>query len=346
MLDLAGVTSNESMSAHTTFGVGGPAEYFFVAKTVPDLVAAVKTARSANLPLFIFGGGSNLLVADRGVKGLVIKNLTNQIKVLDRQPEAVALASVSPRFEQIKGQKAFPTKQSAYDENQYPAVLADIDSGVKLARAIHQLLSQGVTGLEWFAGIPATVGGAVYINAHGGPKFISDYLVSARILTPQNEEKSVAADYFSFGYDTSRLKITGDIVLAVTLRLFRGPIDKARGIATAWARHKANQPQRSAGCIFQNLSLADEKRLKLPTSSGGYLIEKVLNLKGSKIGNAQIADRHAGFIENLGAATASDVFKLIKLVKDKAKKNLDLNLKLEIVPVGFSDEELKTINES
>jgi len=332
--ELPGLKLNQPLAPQTTFKIGGPAEYFYKAKTTQDLIKAIKLARKNNISFIILGNGSNVLISDRGVKGLVIKNQTSQIKVLTTQASKIKSPQIPPRFQSLDKNLQAVT-QLAYDESQSPAVLVQLDSGVFLPQAIFSLINQDLTGLEWFAGIPATIGGATFINLHGGHKYFSDYLVNAKILTPDNQIKTVPASYFKFDYDQSSLKAKQDIVLSVVLRLFKGPKTKALKIAKAWAMKKSQQPQRSAGCIFQNLSASEQAKLNLPTPSIGYLMDKVLDLKGKTSGQAQISPKHAGFITNLGQAKAEDVVKLIKLMKQTAKEKLNLDLKLEIVPLGF-----------
>ena len=333
------------MADQTTFGVGGPAEYFYIAQSTIDIVKAVKIARQLDIQFYIIGNGSNILVADRGVKGLVIKNSTEKIKILAKPPRAESISSnLAPRHSFTDNEDAQEIIKLEYDESKFPSVYVQLDSGISITEAIFYLLSKGITGLEWFSGIPATVGGAVFINLHGGHRFFSDYLITATILTKINKIKTVTADYFKFDYDYSNLKKDKVVVLTATLRLRRGPLPQAEKIAKTWALKKSYQPRRSAGCIFQNLTSAQQKKLSLPTSSIGYLMDKVLKLKGKTIGQAKISNQHAGFIENLDKAQASDICQLIKLMKQTANKQLKLNLKPEIVFLGFNDQELREIN--
>ncbi|OIN88871.1 hypothetical protein COW80_01690 [Candidatus Beckwithbacteria bacterium CG22_combo_CG10-13_8_21_14_all_01_47_9] len=322
------ILNNISLVQYSTFRIGGSAEYFIEVKNQAELIEAVAWAKARRLPIYILGNGSNTLIADAGIKGLVIRNLTGEIKVLD-SIQAFSNKKIPPRFQLVEPDPELTNL--TYDESQFPPVLVTLDSGVYLPKAIFQLIAQGITGLEWFAGIPATAGGATYINLHGANKFWSDYLIEAEILDPAGQIKTTAADDFHYDYDQSVLKDSGDLVLAVTLRLRRGPKEQALKIAKYRQLKKAHQPQRSLGCVFQNLSAAEQKRLYLPTPSIGYLIDKKLNLKGTKIGGAWIPEKHAGFVENLGGATAADVLQLIELVKKRAKQQLDLDLKLEIV---------------
>lgn len=322
------IKKNAALSGYSTLGVGGPAEFFTEVKTREELAEAVTWARGKNLAIHLLGNGSNTLISDAGVTGLVIKNLSGEIKVLD-QAGSFDRPKIPPRFQLVEPE---PDRETlAYDENKFPPVLVRLDSGVYLPKAIFSLISQGITGLEWFAGIPATVGGATYINLHGADKFWSDYLLEAEVIDRSGRIKTVPAESLKYDYDRSVLKSSGDIVLSVTLVLRRGPKERALKIAKFWQMKKSHQPQRSLGCIFQNLSAKEQQRLGLPTSSIGYLIDKKLGLKGAKIGRAWIPPQHAGFVANLGGATASDVLALIKLVQNKAKEKLGLDLKLEIV---------------
>lgn len=316
------IQTGVSLGQYSTFRIGGPAEYFCEAKTRNELIEAVTWARQRGRVIHLLGNGSNTLIADQGVKGLVIRNLTGGIEILDSQ-KSLSRPKILPRFKLINN--------LAYDESKYPSVLVKLDSGVYLPKAIFSLISQGIAGLEWFSGIPATVGGATYINLHGADKYWSDYLVEAEIIDQKNQVKTVALEYFRYDYDQSTIKTSGDLVLSVTLELRRGPADRALAIAKFWQEKKSHQPQRSLGCIFQNLSQDEQKKFNLPTPSIGYLIDKKLNLKGIKIGQAWIPEKHAGFVENLGGATAQPVLQLIKLVQTRAKEQLGLDLKLEIV---------------
>ena len=335
--------TNIPLSEHTTFKVGGPADHLVIVKTSAELIEAVKDAREKNWPYLVLGNGSNTLVADSGFRGAVIINDSQEIKVLDKPGKEIEALKLKPRFDALE--KAIQDLTGGgYDFKDYPPVWVKLDCGVTLPRAIFGLIAQGITGLEWFAGIPATVGGASFINLHGGNKYWSDFLVEAEVLTADGELKTVGADYFNYDYDDSKIKKTKDTVVTVTMKLYRGPKDQALEIAKTWSLKKSHQPQRSAGCIFQNLDAKTQARLNLPTPSIGYMMDKVFNLKGTQIGQARIGLKHAGFIENLGKATADDIFQLIKLMKQTAKDKFGLLLKLEIVPIGFSHKEAEWLD--
>lgn len=285
---------NEPLKNHTTFKIGGPADFFYEAETIEELTEAVKAALKLKLDFFILGGGSNLLVADRGYRGLVIKNKTNGLKLLkEREIEA--------------------------------------ESGVRINQLIEFALSCNLVGLEEFVMIPGTVGGALFTNIHGPESLIGGLIQAAVVLSKKGEIKEVETAWFKFSYDYSILQETGDIVLKVVFRLKPGQKEKAEKRMAKIMEKKISYPKASTGCIFKNL----------PKQAVGFLIDKQLGLKGKRIGQAQISSVHAGFIENLGKAKASEVMKLIKLIQEKAKQKLDLIFKPEIVFLGFTREELK-----
>jgi UDP-N-acetylmuramate dehydrogenase len=297
MINFNHFTKNEPLKNHTTLKIGGPAKYFFVAKTIKELTESIKYARIHKIPFLLIGNGSNVLISNLGFNGLVIKNVTSKVKLLGNN--------------QVR-----------------------LDSGVLLPKAIFSLLDKGLTGLETFVGIPASIGGATFMNIHGQGKFWADFFVSATLFTPENQIKTALKSYFKFGYDSSIIMQSKEIVLTTTLKLESGSKEKSLKLIKKHQRLKSHHPQISAGCVFQNLTLAQQKKLKLPTPSIGYLMDKVLKLKGTQIGQARISPHHAGFIENLGDASSQDVLDIIKLMKKSAKEKLDLPLKLEIEIYG------------
>src|SRR3989344_1093023 len=196
--------TNAPLSEQTTFKVGGPADHLTVVKTSAELIEAVRQAQKNNWPYLVLGKGSNTLVADSGFRGAVIINGSQEIKILEgkgKEPEGIKL---KPRFDALEKETADLTG-SGYDFKDYPPVWVQFDSGVTLPRAIFGLISEGITGLEWFAGIPSTVGGASFINLHGGNKYWSDFLVEAEIVNDKGELVTVPAGYFNYDYDDSKI---------------------------------------------------------------------------------------------------------------------------------------------
>ena len=172
---------------------------------------------------------------------------------------------------------------------------------------------------------------------HGANHFFGDLVQSAEISNGSNIRK-VDREYFQFDYDWSILHQTREVVLKANLILNKGDVEHAREVAKSWAIYKANQPRRSAGCIFQNLTEDQKKQANLPSVSIGYLVDKVLNLKGNRKGDAIISENHAAFIENLGQAKANDVYELINLIKVKTKQKFNIDLKMEVQLIGAFDD--------
>lgn len=309
------VKLNEAMARHTTFKIGGQAKLYYEAGTINDLVSAVKIAREKDVPYFILGGGSNLLVSDKGFDGLIIKNNTNKIQIL-------ALSGKVNKGTVKLGN-----------------IFVEAESGVPFNRLIRFTLNEDLSGLEYFLGQPGTVGGAVWINAHFQRKniFVGDFVVSAKILTPENSIEEVDRSYFRFSYDESRIKKTKDIVLSVTFKLKKG--DKKmlweRGMESLEFRKNTQPSLPSAGCIFRNINKSDAIRLGTPeyTCSAGYLIDQC-GLKGQKEGDVMISEQHANFIVNCGNGKATDVKKLIEEAQIAVANKFNVKLVPEIVFLG------------
>jgi len=290
----------EPLAPYTTFRLGGPADWFFVAQSTAELVGAVTTAKEVGVDFLILGGGSNLLVADGGYRGLVIKNETRQAAKLEGNRVRV-------------------------------------ESGFPLPKFIDWCFDQGLTGLEWFGGIPGTVGGAIYNNAHGRDQFFNDRVQKTALLTKEGVVKEEPVDYLQSAYDYTILKETREIILEAFLKLEGGDVGAAKKVRLDWWQEKKKfQPQTNCpGCIFKNISEADQKRLEYPTRSTGYLIDRGLGLRGLQIGGAKVCETHANFIVNIGSAAAADVWAVIQKIQQEAKEKLEVNLELEIDLVGF-----------
>ncbi|HES59028.1 MAG: FAD-binding protein [Calditrichaceae bacterium] len=320
---------NEALSAYTTFRIGGPARIFVSADTSEMLHQAFSLGTKNNIPLLVVGKGSNILVSDEGFDGLVIFNNATKWKIIgDFRGINQNKSAIERRFDQPKD-----ISLSLKDDNNNSTVIVEVESGAVVGILMKQLFKQGVHGLEWFSGIPSTVGGAIYMNMHGADHFFGE-LVHSAVISDGRNIREADQDYFQFDYDWSILHQTREVVLSAKLILKKSDVTDARDTAKKWARYKANQPWRSAGCIFQNLTEEQKSQANLPSVSIGYLVDKVLHLKGTRKGDAIISENHAAFIENLGNAKAQDVFNLINLIKDKTKEKLGINLKMEVQLIG------------
>ncbi len=287
---------NIPLAQYTTFHIGGPADYFVTTTTLDELKEALSFAKKNNQQVFVLGSGANILVSDKGFRGLVIKNEAK--------------------------------------EYEFAGNLLIAQSGATIENLIEASKEQSLSGLEHFAGIPSTVGGALWQNLHflspdrSKTLYIADILDSASLLFKDGTTDIVTKGYFAFEYDKSILHTSGDIVLSATFRLTpstKETIQKTIDDNVAWRaeKHPKNATQCSAGSIFK----------KIEGYGAGRLIEKV-GLKGKIIGGAQISLTHANFIVNLGNATAADVRALITLVIQTVRDQLRLEMEPEISFVG------------
>ena len=294
---------------YTSFKIGGPAKYFFKAKTNQDLIGAIKVARELNLPFFILGGGSNLLVSDNGFDGLVIR-------VSDSRLEA-----------QNSGVVAF--------------------AGAKLINIVGLATESFLTGFEWAAGIPGTLGGAVRGNAGAFGKFMNNVVDWVEVFDRQSlEVKKLSNQECEFGHKMSIFKKNPNlIILSAKIKLEKRDKEKSQKQINEYLKlrkqkHPLDFP--SAGCVFENyISKENEWRpefakfKELGAIPTGFLIEQC-GLKGAIIGRAQISAKHANFIVNLGGASSQNVVDLIILAKTKVKQKFNIDIKEEIQYLGFS----------
>lgn len=327
---------DESLAPYTTLRIGGKSDYFFRATTEKQLVDTVREAYRKGMPVTILGWGSNVLISDRGIRGLVIKNETSEIKVGKALVAKRAKKTDTPRWHGDKDRGTFKYEFSDldYDESDAPRVKVTLSSGFPLPKAINELLSQGVTGLQWFARIPGTIGGAVHNNIHGGTRFFSEFVDSVEVVNSVGEIRKLNAKELGLAYDKSRFHDSGEIIVSVTLNLFRGDEEKARAVAFEWAKRKSLQPPRSAGCTFKNISNEDKARLDFPTTSVGYIVEHVLGMGGYKVGDAAVSTAHHNFIINVGKATAKDYLTVLREIQKRAKEKLGIELEPEIILLG------------
>jgi len=306
---------NEPLAPYTTYKIGGPADIFFPASTRVDFVHVITTARSLHIPVFIFGGGSNILVADNGIRGLVIKNNTSDIA--------------------IRGMKG-----KMKGENEERLVYLEADSGVHMNKLVRFTIEEGLSGLEMHLGLPGSVGGAIFMNSKWTkPKgFVGDAVYRATILAPDGGMRSVDKYYFQFSYGKSILQKTDDILVSVVFELVKSDKEKVWKHANeSISYRKETQPQgvHTAGCVFKNITQADAISFHTPDhqTSAGYLLEKA-GCKGMKVGSAEVSSQHANFIITHSGATASDVLTLIHTMKKTVKQKFGVTLKEEIQQVG------------
>lgn len=313
------------IAPYTTFRIGGNADLLCIVNSLPELHDTIIASQTYNIPFKVLGGGSNVLVSDKGFRGLIIINKTKDWEILDDVEIPELTQNTEARHE---AQDTILPLQEGQKK-----VIVRVASGIKIPTLMNALFAKDISGLELFAGIPATVGGAVYMNMHGAKLFFGDLIAQVQILT-NDEVRNVPPSYFDFAYDYSILHETKEIVLSCDLVLTQGQSEAAKALAKEWIKKKKVQPQRSAGCLFQNLTKEQQEELDYPTPSIGYVIDKVLGLKGKTVGGAKISESHAAFIENTGGATASDVLALINEIKKQMLLRTGVTLQTEIEFIG------------
>jgi UDP-N-acetylmuramate dehydrogenase len=299
-LDPARLERSVPLAPLTTFRIGGPADLLYRAQTADELATAVQAARDLDIPYFLMGRGANILVADRGFRGLVIRS---EVGGIDVDPEGIVRVGA--------GVLTYPD-------------------------LIEATVSRGLGGLHHYVGIPSTVGGALWQNLHflsPAPErhrtmFIEEVLESAELLTEEGERRTVPVGYFQFGYDQSVLHHRADVVLTATFRLDPTPVEGLRRVMREnleWRalRHPDLRELPSVGSVFQ----------KIEGIGAGRLIDQC-GLKGTVHGGAAIYERHANIIVNLGQATAADVVALIDLARDTVARRTGYELVPEISLVG------------
>lgn len=289
------ISEGVALAPHTTFGIGGPARHFIRARSADQLAAAVAWAEAEGKDWFLLGLGANILVGDRGFDGLVIKN---------------------------------EARGWSFDGENLVA-----ESGAVVGDLIEICKEHQLSGLEHFVGIPSTIGGALWQNLHflapdrESTLYIGEIVEAARVLS-SGEVIEVDHDWFDFGYDHSVLHETRDVVLDATLRLqpaTREQIEEIMRANLEWRgrSHPAGAERMSAGSVFQ----------KIEGVGAGRLIDQA-GLKGARIGDAQVSEKHANYILNLGSATADDVSALIDQVQREVEADSGYRLTPEISFIG------------
>ncbi|MEZ7892101.1 MAG: UDP-N-acetylmuramate dehydrogenase [Candidatus Wallbacteria bacterium] len=320
LTDNARVFYNEKMSGHTTFMIGGPADAYFEAYSPASITNIVKLARQNDIPYFFLGGGSNLLVNDNGIPGIVIKNKYKDIKIVNGD---------SPDF--LIWKKINKQHEKMIDSN---TVFVNVSTGTKLSELVDFACENGLSGCEYFAGIPGTVGGAIYGNAGAYGRSIGDILLFSTLLDSKGEIVCAPNEYFEFSYRFSKLKTNKDLVLSAMLKLTRGDKTaiKAQVEKIISERHQKHPPEQigSAGSYFKNVAPCDPKHRRI---AAGYFLDQA-GVKGMKLGNASIYEKHANFIINPGGASANEVLTLAKTMKTKVLEKFGVLLEEEVLYIA------------
>lgn len=284
------IRTQELLSRHTTFRVGGPADYYVEPQTAEEMAGVIRACNEENVPYDILGNGSNLLVGDKGYRGVII-----------------ALGK-------------------CWSNVTVEAAVLRAGAGALLSAAARQALAASLTGMEFAAGIPGTIGGAVVMNAGAYGSEMKNVLTSVTVLTQDGEVKVIPAEELELGYRTSCIVRRGYVVLGAEMKLEAGDAEaiKARMDELAVQR-KEKQPLEypSAGSTF-----------KRPE---GYFAGKLIQdagLRGFSVGGAQVSEKHCGFVVNKGDATAADIMELCRQVQEKVMEQFGVKLEMEVKTLG------------
>jgi len=306
------IKKNVNLKNYSTFKIGGKAKYFVIAKNEDEIKKAILWAKKKKIPFFILGGGSNVLFSDEGFKGLVIKLRNTKYQIRN-------------------------TKVTA-------------EVGVPLQKLVAETAKKGLSGLENLAGIPGTLGGAIFGNAGAFGREIGDLVEEVKILKIENCKLQIAKlkkKDCKFGYRDSIFKKRKNwIILEATLKLKKGNKKEIEEkIKEILRLRKEKQPLEfpCAGSVFKNVPVKNlpkkiKEKFKDKIKNGflpaGVLIDQA-GFKGYQIGKAKVSEKHANFIVNLGKAKAKDVLSLIKTIKKKIKRKFGVKLEPEIQLIGF-----------
>jgi UDP-N-acetylmuramate dehydrogenase len=287
---------DEPMARHTTFGIGGPADLYLNVVDSDALAAAATAARHSDVPLFVLGSGSNVLVGDAGIRGLVIENDAHRID------GPVFLDAGRAR---VQG-----------------------ESGASFAATSRRLCRAGYWGLEWAVGIPGTLGGAVVYNAGAYGGCLADVLASIEVLEPDGSRRTIAAEALSLEYRGSAFTrgiLRDRVIITVTFQLRAGdPVEIMAHVAALDSKRIATQPRgRNAGSIFKNPS----------EHPAWWLIDQV-GLRGARIGDAEISAKHANFFSNAGRAQAREVKQLMDRASGQVRERFGIELHPEVALIG------------
>lgn len=290
------VRKNEPMKRHTSFRAGGPADWFVVPETAEELKKAVSECKAANVPWYVIGNGSNLLVGDLGYRGVIIS--TERLLELSIEGNTVTAGA-----------------------------------GVLLSKLANAACREGLSGLEFAAGIPGSVGGAVVMNAGAYGSEVKNVLLWADVLAEDGSVKRLSNEELELGYRKSCIEANGYLVLGAAFSLEKGNEEDIRGkMDELAAKRKEKQPLEypSAGSTFKR--------------PDGYFAGKLIEdagLKGFSVGGAAVSEKHAGFVINKDNASAADILMLCEAVKQKVKETSGVSMELEVKLLGEFREELR-----
>ena len=315
-IDREKILYNEPMKRYTTFKVGGPAECLIKIDNEADLKEILNFAKVNNIEVHIVGNGSNLLVLDGGIKGIVLLMRIENIKILEEKnsEKTKEIEDIIRRADQ---------KEKVLRANKY---IIEVKSGTKISKLGQILMNKEISGFEELSGIPGTIGGAVIMNAGAHGKEMKDIVKSVKCLDYSGKVKEFTKEDMKLEYRNSILKNNKYIVTSVIIELYKGNKEGIQEKMKIYKDYrKEHQPIEypSAGSTFKR--------------GEDYITAKLIDeagLKGYNIGDAEVSIKHAGFIINKGNATADDILNLIEHVKKVIYEKFEKKLNLEIQVIG------------
>ena len=284
------VLRDEPMSRHTTFRIGGPADYFVTPKDKGEIKKIIKFCRKEQVPFYVIGNGSNLLVGDRGYRGVIIQIFKQMSKI------------------EVDGEQ----------------IMAQ--AGALLSKLAAAALDASLTGFEFASGIPGTLGGALRMNAGAYGGDMQQVVLSADVLTPAGDFITLSVDELGMGYRTSIISKNDYVVIDALLQLKKGNKEEIKAqMADLREKRVSKQPLEygSAGSTF-----------KRPE---GYFAGKLIDdagLRGFRVGDAQVSEKHCGFVINRGNATAAEVRELMQIVSERVEEKFGVRLQPEVRCIG------------
>ena len=291
-IDKKNILKDEEMSKHTSFKIGGKADYFVKITSIDELKFILDFSSKNKIPITIVGNGTNLLVTDKGIRGIVIKLELKDFKIEKNKEE----------------------------------VFITVEAGFALSKIANIALKEEIEGLEFLAGIPGTVGGALRMNAGAHGKEMKDIVVKSRYMTKDGKIKTMSLDKHEFEYRNSVFSKLDVIILETTIKAKRGNKEEIeQKIEEYMNKRKETQPLEypNAGSTFKRKE--------------GIITARVIDecgLKGYSVGDAEVSTKHAGFIINKGKATANDILNLVNDIKKVVKEKKNIDIELEVLILG------------
>lgn len=289
------IENDVNLAKYTSFKIGGQTRYFIDAKTEEDLLGGIQFAKQHEIPFFVLGAGTNMLIRDEGYMGITIRNQLKDIKVAGDLlvAETANLLPIINQFANLNG----------------------------------------LVGFEKLATVPGTLGGAIYNNAHWMDDLLSNYVEWVDVINPSDQKLSVkrlSKDEMQFAYDTSLVKTKNLVAVRAALRLPQGDKVQSKKTFLEYLKKRSeSQPYGTfnSGCMFQNVpeNLGPGNH----GTSAGYLIDQV-GLKGTQVGNAKISEKHGNFFINTGNASSDDIIELAEIARQKVKEKFGVDLEYEI----------------